>query len=76
MRYSELELQIINHFEQEYNRLVNLLKEPPTWLSKSEAIQNCLQRCLGAAEFANAIGVEFSLVEALMDGQRERCYKL
>ncbi len=76
MEHTELELKVINYFEDEYSRLARIINDPPSWLSRNEAVQNCLQRCLGVAEFAQELGVEFSLLENLMDGQRNRCYDL
>ena len=76
MRAYDVEKKVTEYFEDEYQRLVRLLAEPPTWLSKGEAIHNCLQRCLGVAQFAQVFNADFEYLEALMTDLREKCYKL
>ena len=76
MRAYDVEKQVVEYFEDEYQRLVQLLADPPIWLTKSEAIQNCLQRCLGVAEFAQVLNADYDYLDSLMTAQRERCYQL
>ena len=76
MRAYDVEKQVVEYFEDEYQRLVQLLADPPIWLTKSEAIQNCLQRCLGVAEFAQVFKADYDYLDSLMTAQRERCYQL
>lgn len=76
MRACDVEKQVAEYFEDEYQRLVQLLADPPIWLTKSEAIQNCLQRCLGVAEFAQEFNADYDYLDSLMTAQRERCYQL
>ena len=76
MRAYDIETQVAEYFEDEYQRLVRLLADPPIWLTKSEAIQNCLQRCLGVAEFAQVFNADYDYLDSLMTAQRERCYQL
>ena len=76
MRAYDVEKQVVEYFEDEYQRLVQLLADPPIWLTKSEAIQNCLQRCLGVAEFAQEFNADYDYLDSLMTAQRERCYQL
>ena len=76
MRACDVEKQVAEYFEDEYQRLVRLLADPPIWLTKSEAIQNCLQRCLGVAEFAQVFNADYDYLDSLMTAQRERCYQL
>lgn len=76
MRAYDVEKKVTEYFEDEYQRLVRLLAEPPTWLTKSEAIQNCLQRCLGVAEFAQAFNADCNYLDSLMAEQGERCCQL
>lgn len=76
MRAYDVEKQVVEYFEDEYQRLVQLLADPPIWLTKSEAIQNCLQRCLGVAEFAQVFNADYDYLDSLMTAQRERCYQL
>lgn len=76
MRAQYLELKVAQYFDDEYTRLVNLLDNAPDWLTPTEAVHNCLQRCLGVAEFAQTLSVQFCFVEQLMESQRERCYNL
>ena len=76
MRAYDVEKQVVEYFEDEYQRLVQLLADPPIWLTKSEAIQNCLQRCLGVAEFAQVFNADYDYLDSLMIAQRERCYQL
>ena len=76
MRAYDVEKQVAEYFEDEYQRLVQLLADPPIWLTKSEAIQNCLQRCLGVAEFAQEFNADYDCLDSLMTAQRERCYQL
>jgi hypothetical protein len=76
MRAVYVEKKVTEYFQDEYLRLEELLKEPPGWLSKGEAIHNCLQRCLGVAQFAQVFNADFEYLEALMTDLREKCYKL
>ena len=76
MRADDVEKKVTEYFEDEYQRLVQLLADPPIWLTKSEAIQNCLQRCLGVAEFAQEFNADYDYLDSLMTAQRERCYQL
>lgn len=76
MRNYYIQKKTVEYFEDEYNRLANLLKNAPDWITPAEAVQNTLQRCLGVAEFTQPLGLEYGLAENLMEGQRERCYKL
>ena len=76
MKACDVEKQVAEYFEDEYQRLVRLLADPPIWLTKSEAIQNCLQRCLGVAEFAQEFNADYDYLDSLMTAQRERCYQL
>lgn len=76
MRAYDVEKKVTEYFEDEYQRLVRLLEESPAWITKSEAIQNCLQRCLGVAEFAQVFNVSYDYMDALMTAQREKCYLL
>ena len=76
MRAYDVEKKVTEYFEDEYQRLVQLLTDPPIWLTKSEAIQNCLQRCLGVAEFAQEFNADYDYLDSLMTAQRERCYQL
>lgn len=76
MRAHYMEMKVTEYFEDEYQRLVRLLADQPAWITKSEAIQNCLQRCLGVAEFAQAFNVSYEYMDALMTAQREKCYQL
>ena len=76
MRAYDVEKQVVEYFEDEYQRLVQLLADPPIWMTKSEAIQNCLQRCLGVAEFAQVFNADYDYLDSLMTAQRERCYQL
>ena len=76
MRADDVEKKVTEYFEDEYQRLVQLLANPPIWLTKSEAIQNCLQRCLGVVEFAQEFNANYDYLDSLMTAQRERCYQL
>ena len=76
MRAVYMEMKVTEYFKDEYLRLTELLKDPPGWVSKSEAIHNCLQRCLGVAQFAQVFNADFDYLEALMTDLREKCYKL
>ena len=76
MRADDVEKKVTEYFEDEYQRLVQLLVDPPIWLTKSEAIQNCLQRCLGVVEFAQEFNANYDYLDSLMTAQRERCYQL
>lgn len=76
MRAVYMEMKVTEYFKDEYLRLEELLKEPPGWVSKSEAIHNCLQRCLGVAQFAQVFNADFEYLETLMTDLREKCYKL
>ena len=76
MRAYDVAKQVVEYFEDEYQQLVQLLADPPIWLTKSEAIQNCLQRCLGVAEFAQVFNADYDYLDSLMTAQRERCYQL
>lgn len=76
MKAVYVEMKVTEYFKDEYLRLEELLKEPPAWLSKGEAIHNCLQRCLGVAQFAQVFNADFEYLESLMADLREKCYKL
>ena len=76
MRAYDVEKKVTEYFEDENERLAQLLADPPIWLTKSEAIQNCLQRCLGVAEFAQEFNADYDYLDSLMTAQRERCYQL
>ena len=76
MRAYDVEKKVTEYFEDESQRLAQLLADPPIWLTKSEAIQNCLQRCLGVAEFAQEFNADYDYLDSLMTAQRERCYQL
>ena len=76
MRAYDVEKKITEYFEDEYQRLVQLLADPPIWLTKSEAIQNCLQRYLGGPQFAQEFNADYDYLDSLMTAQRERCYQL
>ena len=76
MRAYDVEKIVTEYFEDEYQRLARLLEKSPAWITKSEAVQNCLQRCLGVAEFAQTFNADYEYMDALMTAQRERCYQL
>ena len=39
---------------------------------RSEMAWYCVQRCLGAAQFANRLGGDFSIIEPMFEGIKEK----
>ena len=56
------------YFETEYQATVQLLQNPPSWCStkaeKKNMIWNTVQRCLGAAMFAQNFGLPYEDTKA------------
>lgn len=51
---------LIKYYEIEYSRLKNLLQTKNSWVNPKEAVDNAIQRCLGAADF-----IQLTLDQAL-----------
>ena len=67
------------YFDNEYNRLRNLMYADPAWFDANEACDNALQRCLGVAEFAQSCGdgsLPFEVVENLYEEVKRKIEKL
>ena len=68
-----------DYFDNEYNRLHNLLGADPAWVDVNESCNNALQRCLGVAEFVQTCGdgsLPFEVVENLYEEVKRKIEKL
>ena len=69
-------MDIIKKLEEYYNTELVYLKvgldKEVDHLLRNDIAWFCVQRCLGAAQFANSCGADFGTVEAMFEGIKER----
>lgn len=72
---------LYTYCETEYNTLAYILSEHrnnPTysWVNPYESVQNAIQRCLGASEFAQEQGLAFTEAEEIYNFFTEKMREL
>ena len=64
--YLEIELKFL---------AVGLAKETDP-IQRSNIAWYCVQRCLGATQFANQIGIDFATAEAMFEAFKEKVFEM
>ena len=63
-------------FETEINYLKVGLDRETDLIKRNDMGWYCVQRCLGAAQFANQMGGDFGIIEPMFEYYKEKIYKL
>ena len=72
---------LYNYCEAEYTTLAYILNEHKTnpnysWVNPYESVQNAIQRCLGASEFAQEQGLPYEEAEQIYNFFTEKMREL
>ena len=69
-------MDIIKKLEEYYNTELVYLKvgldKEVDHLLRNDIAWFCVQRCLGAAQFANSCGADYGTIEAMFEGIKEK----
>ena len=72
--------QLESYFANEYNGALRIVESLPWWCSTRkdilEMLLSTVQRCLGAAQFIQILGVSFDEVNVLYDDYRKKIMDL
>lgn len=63
-------------FETEINYLKVGLNRETDPIKRNDIAWYCVQRCLGAAQFANQMGGDFSIIEPMFEYYKEKIFEL
>ena len=64
------------YLETEMHYLKAGLDNEPDLIQRSDISWYCMQRCLGACQFANQLGGDFSIIEPIFEFYKEKIEKL
>ena len=68
--------QLETYFEVELRYLAVGLEKEADPIQRSNIAWYCIQRCLGATQFANQIGVDFAAAEAMFEALKEKVFEM
>ena len=68
--------QLETYLEVELHFLAVGLEKETDLIQRSNIAWYCVQRCLGATQFANQLGADFGVVEAMFEAVKEKIYKM
>ena len=68
------------YLEKEYNEAVSIVERPPWWCDTRkellEMLSNTVQRCLGATQFIECLGIAFEECNELYENYRIKIFEL
>ena len=68
--------QLETYYEVELRFLAVGLEKETDPIRRSDIAWYCVQRCLGATQFANQLGVDFDTVDQMFEAVKEKIYKM
>lgn len=68
--------QLETYYEMELRFLAVGLEKETDLIRRSDIAWYCIQRCLGATQFANQLGVDFDTVDQMFEAVKEKIYKM
>ena len=64
--------ELAKYFDTELFYVKVGLEKETDLIQRSHIAWYCTQRCLGAAQFANQMGVDYGIIEAMFEGVKEK----
>ena len=74
--YDEVREQLITYYQQELNYTKAGLAKETDPIQRSDICWYALQRCLGACQFAQMMGLPFEIAEMLFEAMRANLQEL
>lgn len=68
--------ELETYFETEISYLKVGLNNESDLIQRGNMAWYCVQRCLGATQFANQVGGDFSIIEPMFEYYKEKIYTL
>jgi hypothetical protein len=74
--YREIEEKLIAYYQLELNYTKRGLEKETDPIQRSDICWYALQRCLGAGQFANSMGLPYEIMEMLFEAMRTNLQEL